>query len=172
MGTPANDITVTADTTNAAVDIVILDVGLDGSGNISSILLEQDQFNLLTSGDTIIKTGAAGTQYTVDAAGTLAYRFYIDVGSGPILTPTFTMYVGSTYRFDISDNSMSGHQFSFSQFRDGFYSPSLVENLSTTLDVASYTVTLTSTTGISAGMLVTVSAGDGVATFRYKSCKR
>ena len=160
--TPANDITVTADTTNPAVDIVILDVGLDGSGNISSILLEQDQANLLTSGDTIIKTGAAGTQYTVDAAGTLAYRFYIDVGSGPVLTPTFTMYVGSTYRFDISDNSMSGHQFSFSQFRDGFYSPSLVENLSTTLDVASYTVTLTSTTGISAGMLVTVSAGDGV----------
>jgi hypothetical protein len=43
--TPANDITVTADTTNAAVDIVILDVGLDGSGNISSILLEQDQAN-------------------------------------------------------------------------------------------------------------------------------
>ena len=43
--TPANDITVTADTTNAAVDIVILDVGLDGSGNISSILLEQDQLN-------------------------------------------------------------------------------------------------------------------------------
>ncbi|BCU93753.1 MAG: hypothetical protein CM15mV3_0390 [Caudoviricetes sp.] len=65
---------------------------------------------------------------------------------------------------------MSGHQFSFSQFRDGFYSPSLVENLSTTLDVASYTVTLTSTTGISAGMLVTVSAGDGVY-FRHKSCK-
>ena len=53
--TPANDITVTADTTNAAVDIVILDVGLDGSGNISSILLEQDQANLLASGDTIIK---------------------------------------------------------------------------------------------------------------------
>jgi len=160
--TPANDITVTADTTNASVDIVILDVGLDGSGNISSILLEQDQANLLSSSDTIIKTGAAGTQYTVDAAGTLAYRFYIDTGSGAVLTPTFTMYVGSTYRFDISDNSMSGHQFSFSEFRDGFYSPSLVENLTTTLDVASYTVTLTSTTGISAGMLVTVSAGDGV----------
>ena len=160
--TPADDIAVTADTTNAAVDIVILDVGLDGSGNISSLLLEQDQANLLSSSDVIIKTGVAGTQYTVDAAGSLAYRFYIDTGSGPVLTPTFTMYVGSTYRFDISDNSMSGHQFSFSEFRDGFYSPSLVENLTTTLDVSSFQVTLTSTTGISAGMLVTVDSGDGV----------
>jgi len=160
--TPANDITVTADTVNAAATIVILDVGLDGSGNISSILLEQDQANLLSSSDTIIKTGAAGTQYTVDAAGTLAYRFYIDTGSGAVLTPSFTMYVGSTYRFDLSDNSMSGHQFSFSKFRDGFNAPSLIENLSTTFDLASYTLTLTSTTGILPGMIATVLSGDGV----------
>ncbi len=160
--TPANDITVTVDTVNAAATIAILDVGLDGSGNISSILLEQDQANILSSSDTIIKTGAAGTQYTVDAAGALAYRFYIDTGSGAVLTASFTMYVGSTYRFDLSDNSMSGHQFSFSKFRDGFNSPSLVENLSTTFDLVSYTLTLTSTTGILPGMIVTVLSGDGV----------
>ena len=53
--TPANDITVTADTTNAAVDIVILDVGLDGSGNISSILLEQDQLTFLLLATQLLK---------------------------------------------------------------------------------------------------------------------
>ncbi len=160
--TPANDITVTADTVNAATAVTILDIVLDGSGNISTILLEVDQATLFTAGNTFIKTGAAGTQYTVDTASTLQYRFLIDVGSGPQITPAWTIYVGNTYRFDLSDNSVSGHQFALSQFRDGPYAPSLVENVSTTLDVASFTLTVASTTGMQVGMLVSVTSGDGV----------
>ena len=160
--TPANDITVTADTVNAATAVTILDIALDGSGNISTILLEVDQATLFTAGNTFIKTGAAGTQYTVDTASTLQYRFLIDVGSGPQITPAWTIYVGNTYRFDLSDNSVSGHQFALSQFRDGPYAPSLVENVSTTLDVASFTLTVASTTGMQVGMLVSVTSGDGV----------
>ena len=160
--TPANDITVTADTVNAATAVTILDIALDGSGNISTILLEVDQASLFTAGNTFIKTGVSGTQYTVDFASTLQYRFLIDVGSGPQITPAWTIYVGNTYRFDLSDNSVSGHQFALSEFRDGPYAPSLVENVSTTFDVASFTLTVASTTGIQVGMLVSTVSGDGV----------
>jgi hypothetical protein len=160
--TPANDITVTAVTVNAATPVNIVDISLDSSGNISTILIEVDQATLFSSGNTFIKTGAAGTQYTVDTASILEFRFLIDVGSGPQITPAWTIYVGNTYRFDLSDNSVSGHQFALSEFRDGPYSPSLVENVSTTLDTSSYTLTVASTTGIQVGMLVSVTAGAGV----------
>lgn len=160
--TPANDITVTAVTVNAATPVNIVDISLDGSGNISTILIEVDQATLFSAGNTFIKTGAAGTQYTVDTASILEFRFLIDVGSGPQITPSWTIYVGNTYRFDLSDNSVSGHQFALSEFRDGPYAPSLVENVSTTLDVASYTLTVASTTGIVEGMLVSTVSGAGV----------
>ena len=139
--TPANDITVTAATVNGATAIAILDVRTS-SGNITSILLETDQASLLTSGASVIKTGAASTVYTTDTVSSLEYRFYIDTGSGATLHPNLTLYVGSMLRFNTSDNSMSGHQFSFSTFPDGFYSPSLIENITTTLDVASYQITV------------------------------
>ncbi len=160
--TPADDITITADTVNVATPVTIVDIALDGSGNISTILIEVDQATLFTSGNTFVKTGAAGTQYTVDTASVLEFRFLIDVGSGPQITPSWTIYVGNTYRFDLSDNSVSGHQFALSEFRDGPYAPSLVENVSTTLDVASYTLTVASTTGIVEGMLVSTVSGAGV----------
>ena len=159
--TPANDITVTAATVNGATAISILDVRTS-SGNITSILLETDQASLLTSGASVIKTGAASTVYTTDTVSSLEYRFYIDTGSGATLHPNLTLYVGSTYRFNTSDNSMSGHQFSFSTFPDGFYSPSLIENITTTLDVASYQITVASTTGLQVGMVATVISGNGV----------
>tara|TARA_B100000700_G_scaffold327634_1_gene442767 strand:+ start:2882 stop:8272 length:5391 start_codon:yes stop_codon:yes gene_type:complete len=160
--TPANDITVTADTTATTTAVNVLNVNLDGSGNISTILLEVDQASAFTAGKQFIKTGVPGTQYTSDTAGNLEFRFLIDVGSGATLTPAWTIYVGNTYRFDTSDNSMSGHQFSLSKFRDGIYSPSLVENVSTTLNVASYQITVASTTGIQVGMLASKVSGDGL----------
>ena len=92
--TPANDITVTAATVNGATAIAILDVRTS-SGNITSILLETDQASLLTSGASVIKTGAASTVYTTDTVSSLEYRFYIDTGSGATLHPNLTLYVGT-----------------------------------------------------------------------------
>ena len=71
------------------------------------------------------------------------------------------MYVGSTYRFDLSDASNSAHQFSLSTFPDGINPPSLVENISSTLDVNSNIITVADTTGIAVGMVVTSTAGVG-----------
>ena len=160
--TPANDITVTAVTVTTVTAVPVLNVDLDGSGNISTILIEIDQGSAFTAGQQFIKTGVPGTQYTSDTAGNLEFRFLIDVGSGATLTPAWTIYVGNTYRFDLSDNSVSGHQFALSAFRDGVYAPSLVENVSTTLNVASYQITVASTTGIQVGMLASVVSGDGL----------
>ena len=160
--TPANDITVTVVTVTTVTAVPVLNVDLDGSGNISTILIEVDQGSAFTAGQQFIKTGVPGTQYTSDTAGNLEFRFLIDVGSGPTLTPAWTIYVGNTYRFDLSDNSVSGHQFALSEFRDGTYAPSLVENVSTTLNVASYQITVASTTGIQVGMLASVTSGDGL----------
>lgn len=72
-----------------------------------------------------------------------------------------TLYVGNKYIFDISDSSNSSHPFSLSKFRDGIWSPSLIENISSTLDVSSTQITVSNTTGILPGMVVEVSSGNG-----------
>ena len=49
----------------------------------------------------------------------------------------------------------------FTQYRDGKYSPSLIENLTATLDVTTNQVSVTNATGILVGMLVTFVGGTG-----------
>ena len=80
--TPANDITVTAATVNGATAIAILDVRTS-SGNITSILLETDQASLLTSGASVIKTGAASTVYTTDTVSSLEYSCLLYTSPSP-----------------------------------------------------------------------------------------
>ena len=134
----------------------------ESGGNITSILVETDQGNPFTSTQSIVKDGTTTPIYTVDTASSTSVRFYIDPdGNGPQLTPNLTLYVGSTYRFDLSDNSLSGTQFNLSTFPDGFNSPSRVEAVSTTLDNTSTTITVASTAGITAGMIITKDSGDG-----------
>ena len=53
------------------------------------------------------------------------------------------------------------HTFLLSKFRDGSFSPSLVTGVSTTLSDSSTQITVTSTTGILAGMSVSVTGGTG-----------
>ena len=95
---------------------------------------------------------------TVDTV-TDTKRFFIDTGSGAVITPDLTLYAGSKYIFDTS--GLTGHTFLLSKFRDGSFSPSLVTGVSTTLSDSSTQITVTSTTGILAGMSVSVTSGTG-----------
>ena len=96
---------------------------------------------------------------TVDTSLQTPKDFFIDTGGGATITPDLTLYAGSNYIFDTSQ--LSSHVFVLSKFRDGTYSPSLIAGVSTTLSDASDQITVTSTTGILAGMSVTTTGGTG-----------
>ncbi len=146
---------VPAEGTGVPFDVVHIE--LSGS-NISKLYLDATP-GVLAAGDQL--ENAATTQVTIATAGTPANKFFINTGSGPVMTPDLTLYVGSTYNFDVSSASMAGDVFAFSQYRDGKFSPSLFENLASTLDVTSNQISLSNATGILVGMEVTVTGGTG-----------
>ena len=114
----------------------------------------------LIDNDTIIKLGGF-SQYTVQTASTAFSRFFIDIGSGSQYKPNIIIYPQNKYFFDFSDASNNGHIFSLSKYRDGIWSPSYIQNISTTLSTTSSQVIVDDTTGILPGMVVTVSGGEG-----------
>jgi hypothetical protein len=117
-----------------------------------------DNLQLETS-DLTSKQGSV-TEYTVDTQLT-NFRYFIDTGSGEQISPNLTFYVGNTYLFDLADSSNSGHIFALSTYRDGQWSPSLVEDVSTTLVENSNLITVSDTTGILPGMAVSAISGQG-----------
>ena len=123
------------------------------NGNISSILI-QNLF--LNDGDVIVKSGSS-TLYTINTVTFGDFRYIID-GS---LTPDLTFYVGNTYVFDLSDSSNSSHIFALSEFPDGSFSPSLIENINTVLSNSSTQITVADTSNIIEGMVVNVVSGSG-----------
>ena len=134
---------------------VIYDITTSG-GNITSIVVSDGNFQ---DADVIVELGQATTQ-TIDTVVTQNI-FFIDTGSGPVYKPDLTLYSGDTYEFDYSGVSNSGHQFTLSQFRDGSFSPSLVENVTIILDSLTRTYTVPDTTNILVGMEVAVVSGNG-----------
>ena len=144
--TVGNTITIT--TGEGDTDTVVRQIYTSG-GNISSMLVDVVS---TANGDAV----SGGN--TVDTA-TDTKRFFIDTGGGATITPDLTLYAGSNYIFDTSQ--LSSHVFVLSKFRDGTYSPSLIAGVSTTLSDASDQITVTSTTGILAGMSVTTTGGTG-----------
>jgi len=158
---PTNDITLEVSSVSTSTPSEIISVQTSG-GNITSLLVESDQGNPFTTPQQIIKTGTTTPVYDIDTASAIVIRYYIDPdGNGEQLAPSFTLYVGSTYRFDLSDPSNSATQFSFSTFPDGTYSPSLAENITVVLDASSTVATLTSTSGLVTGMLLSKVSGLG-----------
>lgn len=158
--TPADNITLTVTNVTQTTPLEVLQVKTSGS-NIASILVETIDATKLSNGNFVIKENTISPVYQVNVASNLGYRYYIDTGSGPQLTPNLTLYSGSTYQFDTSDSSNVGHIFSFSEFRDGTWSPSLIENVTGTLVSGSYQITLSSTTGIQPGMRLSKVSGNG-----------
>lgn len=157
--TPADNITVTVDDVAISSTSTIHKVFSSG-GNITKLIVSYNADNW-QSGEVLIVSGQSSPSYTLSTVGSSVNRYFINSGSGPVLTPDLTLYSGTSYVFDYSDASNSGHPFNLSAFPDGKWSPSLVSGVATTLDVASKQITVASTTGILAGMEVSRSSGTG-----------
>ena len=153
---PTDDIVLAVSTVTESQDVSVYEV-LSSGGNIDSIIIGTDNANPISSGSFLDKSG---TFYEVNSVS-FAQVFFIDVGNGPEYAPAFTFYSGDTYEFDLSDPSNAGHSFSFSEYPDGIWSPSLVENISSVLSDSSADISVASSTGILVGMEVLVTSGNG-----------
>jgi hypothetical protein len=128
-------------------------------GFIESMLVDSSNF---VGGDTITGLSISTSDYEIDTASEIKYRYFIDAGSGYELTPNLSLYVGNTYNFDLSDSSNSSHRFALSEFKDGIWGPSLIENVTTTLSNLSNQIIVNNSTGILSGMEVSVTDGQGL----------
>ena len=128
----------------------------ESGGTTDYILIENSTF---TTGTDIETEANPGTTYAIDTINN-TFRYAID-GS---LEPSITLYVGSQYTFDLSDSTNSAHQFALSEFRDGEYGPSLVENVTTdiTAGSAEITVTAAQAADILPNMAITQTSGSGI----------
>ena len=122
-------------------------------GNVDYVLVQDGQFQT-TDTIAVSRTGVGYTANTILPG----YRYLIDNQ----LEPTITMYTGDTYDWDVSNDSNSGHTFSFSAFPDGPYGPSRVDDVVVTTAASSVAISVPSTTGILAGMEVIVTVGQGI----------
>ena len=158
--TPADNIVVTiTNVSTAGTPAAITKVGTSG-GNIAYIITDTFGFQ---AGQQLVKDSVPATGYEINTAAS-EFRYFIDIndGNGAVMTPSWTMYSGNSYTFDLSDASNGAHVFALSQFRDGQWAPSRNENISTTLSANSPSITVNSTTGIQPGMEVVKVSGDGI----------
>ena len=158
--TPADNLTITVNSVNAAGTPVIIRKVATAAGNIDYIVVDRFGFE---AGDLLVNVSSPTTGYAIDTAAT-EYRYFVDLndGNGAVMTPSWTVYSGNSYTFDLSDGTNGGHDFALSKFRDGIWAPSRRENVSTTLTTNSKIITVGSTSGISVGMVVSKVSGDGI----------
>lgn len=160
--TPADNITLTVTSASANIEYEVYKKVLNGS-NIDYIVVETDQISLFANGEQIVKNNDYNSIYTISTASAWSFRYLLDLGDGNgyQLTPSWDVYVGDTYKFDLSDSSNTSHVFALSEYRDGIWGPSYIQNVSTTLSTTSTTITVSDTTNILPGMNVTQSSGVG-----------
>tara|TARA_Y100000022_G_scaffold83918_1_gene72391 strand:+ start:23336 stop:28162 length:4827 start_codon:yes stop_codon:yes gene_type:complete len=127
------------------------------SGGTTNYLLVENA--LVNAGDDIETEANSGTTYEVGTSDSV-FRYSID-GS---LEPNIVLYVGSQYTFDLSDSSNQGHLFALSEFRDGNYEPSLVDNVTTDITAGSAEITVTAqqAADILPRMAITQTSGSGI----------
>ena len=159
---PTDDVELTLSTVSSNTSSEVY-AKTESGGAITSLTCKYVDSGF-SSSDVIIKVGSSTTA-TINTAASEEYRYFINTGVGTSqITPDLTLYVGNKYRFSTTNSSNSGHQFSLSTFRDGTWSPSRVENVSTIFTLGDKNLTVTSTTGIVAGMEVTVVSGGAIPT--------
>ena len=157
---PTDDVELTLSTVSSNTSSEVY-AKTESGGSITSLTCKYVDSGF-SSSDVIIKVGTSTTA-TIDTVASEEYRYFINTGVGSSqITPDLTLYVGNKYRFSTTNSSNSGHEFSLSTFRDGSWSPSRVENVNTVFTSGDKNLTVTSTTGIIAGMEVTVASGGGV----------
>ena len=145
---PADDITIQVDSLTDFDDYTILQINESG-GNTTNVIIEiNDVQTGFAASNTINRSGGAGS-YTINTSVD-ADIFLID----DVFTPSLTLYVGSTYRFDLNDGSLASDTFALSAFEGGQYAPSLVQNVVSSVLTTSKVLSVASTTGIVAGMEV------------------
>ena len=155
--TPADDITVTVDAVTDLTPSVIREVNESGGFTTSILVDEQGYFD----SSIFVVEGTNSPSYTSLTASSTRYGYTINTGSGAVYTPSLTLYEGNTYTFDVSDSSMSGHDFSLSEFAGGIWSDGYVENITSTLTASSTSIIVSSSNGILPGMLVSIFSGNG-----------
>lgn len=158
--TPADNVVLTiTNVTSSTSTTTVTKVGTSG-GNVSYLITDTFGFQ---DGDVLVKDSAPTVGYAINTAVS-EFRYFVDIndGNGSVMTPSWTMYAGNSYTFDLSDASNGAHEFALSQFRDGQWAPGRNENISTTLSANTPTITVNSTTGIEVGMEVVKVSGDGI----------
>ena len=129
-------------------------------GNITSIIGTSTG---LADGAVVENSNNPGPTYTINAITDLGTKIFIDTGSGSVITPDLTLYVGNTYSFDLSDSSNDSTEFALSTFPGGSWGASYFTFNGVALDVVSNLISVSDTTGIGVGMTVE-SSGQGGAT--------
>lgn len=159
---PADDITLEVSSASANIEFTVYGKVLDGS-NIDYIITESDQIDLFEDGGIIVVNNNYANTYTISTASPWSFRYLIDLdeGNGFELTPSWDVYVGDTYLFDLTDSSNTSHVFAFSIYRDGIWEPSYIQNVDTTLSISTSSITIADTEGILPGMNVIFVSGSG-----------
>jgi hypothetical protein len=160
--TPADNIVLTVSSASLNTEYEVYGKVLNGS-NIDYIITETFQQDLFVDGGVIVKNNNYADTYTINTASPWSFRYLIDLdeGNGFELTPSWDVYVGDTYLFDLSDSSNASHVFALSEYRDGIWAPSYIQNVSTTLSISSPSITVDDSEGILPGMNVIFVSGGG-----------
>ena len=157
---PADDVVFTIQGVTTFTDFYVAAKDVSG-GNIQSLVvydLTSGGDTDFTAGSTVIINGAASPSYVINTASSVGTESKIFIDG--VITPDLSFYVGNTYKFDISDGSNGAHNFGLSEFEGGDKAPSSYTGYAVTLSETDLTVTLNSTVGLLAGMLVS-STGAG-----------
>lgn len=127
-------------------------------GSITEMLIDNLGFvagGILTAGE---------VTFTIQNAFDI-FRWFLDSNNDGFfdITPSLTLIPGETYIFDTSFGSIfEDHTFSLSRYPGGNKGRSLVQGVTATLSQTSNQIIVSDSTNIQSGMVVSVTAGDGV----------
>ena len=144
-GTSGTTTITASQVSDAGTDQIIYEV-LDNGSQITGVICNNDNF----AAGQVLRTNNSANALTLTAAES-NLKFLLD---GDYI-PDLTLYVGNTYVF----NYEGSHVFALSEFRDGSFSPSLVENVTATLASGNTILSVSSSTGIQVGMQVLYISG-------------
>jgi len=152
---PADDVTLSVSSVGSAGSAQIVRKVKTSGGNISYFIIDRFGFN---AGGYFVNENAPTTAYGITSAET-NYSFWIDPGTGTALyRPALTFYAGNSYEFNLNSATLGGHIFALSSFPDGRWDR--VDSINATLVATATTITVGSTTGLKAGMIVEKVLGD------------